>query len=140
MKKCFFCDIQKQNDSNRIVDNQYFFARYDNFPLNDGHCEIIPKEHIVSFFDLTSEQIKSFYSLITAVKEIIDKKFNPDGYNIGVNDGKAAGRTQDHLHIHLIPRYIGDVENPRGGIRHIIPSRADYIPAMEKMPSKQDYL
>ena len=108
MKKCFFCDIQTLNDNNKIVDNQYFFVRYDDFPLSNGHCEIIPKQHIISFFDLTPDQIKSFYDLIKTIKEIIDNKFKPDGYNIGVNDGKAAGRTQDHLHIHLIPRYKED--------------------------------
>ncbi|MDD3808324.1 MAG: HIT domain-containing protein [Candidatus Pacebacteria bacterium] len=95
MKKCFFCDIQTQNDNNKIADNQYFFARYDDFPLCNGHCEIIPKERIVSFFDLTSEQIKSFYDLIKIVKD---------------------------------------------DVRHIIPDKANYIPEMEKIPSKQDYL
>jgi len=138
--KCFFCDIQKQEDNNRIIDNQHFFARYDDFPINDGHCEIIPKDHIVSFFDLNQEQFISFFDLIKTVKEIIDNKFKPDGYNIGINEGRAAGRTQDHLHVHLIPRYIGDVEDPKYGIRNIIPNKADYIPEMKKIPSRQDYL
>jgi diadenosine tetraphosphate (Ap4A) HIT family hydrolase len=140
MQKCFFCDIQLQDDDKLIASNQYFFARYDDFPLSNGHCEIIPKEHIVSFFDLPPEYIQFLYELITNVKEIIDNKFKPDGYNIGINDGLAVGRTQHHLHIHLIPRYTGDVENPRGGIRNIIQNKADYIPEMSKMESKKDYL
>jgi len=140
MQKCFFCDIQLQDDDKLITSNQYFFARYDDFPLSNGHCEIIPKEHIVSFFDLPPEYIQFLYELITNVKEIIDNKFKPDGYNIGINDGLAAGRTQHHLHIHLIPRYTGDVENPRGGVRNIIQNKADYIPEMSKIESKKDYL
>ena len=140
MSKCFFCDIQKQEDNNYIADNQYFFARYDDFPLSNGHFEIIPKEHIVSFFDLTPDQTLLLCSLIKDVKLIIDNKFKPDAYNIGINDGLAAGRTQHHLHVHLIPRYFGDVENPKGGIRNIIPQKADYIPEMSRIESKKDYL
>ena len=139
-KKCFFCDIQTQKDDKRIAENQYFFARYDDFPISDGHCEIIPKEHIESFFDLASDQVQSLYDLIKDVKEIIDDRFKPDGYNVGINEGECAGRTQHHLHVHLIPRCNGDVENPRGGVRNVIPQKADYIPEMEKMPSKKDYL
>ena len=139
-KKCFFCDTQLKKDEKKIIDNEYFFVRYDDFPISAGHCEIIPKKHIISFFDLKQEELESFYDLISNVKIILDKEFNPDGYNIGINEGEAAGRTQHHLHVHLIPRYNGDVENPRGGVRNIIPKKADYIPQMEKMPSKQDYL
>jgi len=139
-KKCFFCDIQMQNDDKRITENQYFFARYDDFPISNGHCEIIPKKHIESFFELNPSQVQSLYDLVKDVKEIIEERFKPDGYNIGINEGKAAGRTQDHLHIHLIPRYHGDVENPRGGIRNVIAQKADYIPEMKKMPSRKDYL
>jgi diadenosine tetraphosphate (Ap4A) HIT family hydrolase len=140
MNKCFFCDIQIQDDDKLIDSNQYFFARYDDFPISNGHCEIIPKEHIVSFFDLTSDQMLALYNLIKEIKLKLDIKFKPDAYNIGINDGLAAGRTQHHLHVHLIPRYIGDVENPRGGIRNIIPQKADYIPEMSKIESKRDYL
>ena len=125
-KKCLFCDIQKINDDKIIIQNEDFFSRYDDSPVNPGHCIIISKEHIVSFFDLTSKQLQNFFKLISQTKEIIENKFHPDGYNIGINEGEAAGRTQHHLHIHLMPRYVGDVKNPRGGVRNVIPEKADY--------------
>jgi len=139
-KKCFFCDVQTQPDGNRIAENQYFFARYDDAPVTDGHCEIISKRHLESFFELATEQVQSLYDLVINVKEIVDQKFKPDGYNIGINEGAAAGRTLPHLHVHLIPRYNSDVDNPRGGIRNVIPQKADYVPEMERMPAKKDYL
>ncbi|MBU0660778.1 HIT family protein [Patescibacteria group bacterium] len=138
-KPCFFCDIQTQDDTMRFAENEYFFARYDDFAISKGHCEIIPKKHIVSFFDLNQEEREAFYALISEAKTIIDAAHNPDGYNIGINEGEAAGRTQHHLHIHLIPRYIGDVENPRGGVRHIIPKNADYIPDLKEMKGREQY-
>lgn len=139
-KKCFFCDIQKTNDNKLIINNKDFFCRYDDFPVNPGHCEIISKKHIVSFFDLSPYQVSSLYDLIVKTKIILDKKFNPDGYNIGINEGEAAGRTQHHLHIHIIPRYRGDAENPRGGVRKIIAEKADYYNQMKKMPSRIQYM
>ena len=138
--KCFFCDIQNKEDSQRFAENKLFFARFDDFPVSKGHCEIIPKAHIISFFDLTGEQVLSLYELLEKIKEILGEKFNPDGYNVGINEGKAAGRTQDHLHVQIIPRYEGDVENPRGGIRNIIPNKGDYKKEMkERFPERQDY-
>ncbi|MDD4531539.1 MAG: HIT family protein [Candidatus Pacebacteria bacterium] len=125
-KDCFFCEIQKKKDDKIIIDNQSFFSRYDDFPVTPGHCEIIAKNHIVSFFELTSKQLADFYELLQKTRLIIDDKFNPDSYNIGINEGEAAGRTIQHLHIHLIPRYKGDVENPRGGVRNVIPGKGNY--------------
>lgn len=123
---CFFCDIQTDVKEEKIVETDLFFARFDNFPVVQGHAEIVSKKHVESFFELTEQELSEMYSLITKTKQIIDKKFHPDGYNIGVNEGRTAGRTIDHLHIHLIPRYVGDVENPRGGVRNIIPGKGDY--------------
>jgi diadenosine tetraphosphate (Ap4A) HIT family hydrolase len=137
--KCFFCDIQ-ENDDKRIIENEHFFSRYCDFPVSKGHCLIAPKEHIESFFDLTDEQVKELYDLIKKTKEILDKQFSPDAYNIGINEGIAAGRTQSHLHVHLIPRYVGDVENPVGGIRNIIQKKGDYIEELKKMPDRKDYI
>lgn len=94
--------------------------------MTKGHAEIVPKAHIISFFDLNEKEVSSMYELIIKTKELISKKFNPDGFNIGLNEGEVAGRTVSHLHIHIIPRYKGDVENPRGGIRNIIPSKGNY--------------
>ncbi len=138
-KKCFFCDVKNFDDNQIIIENDFFISRYDNFPISLGHCEIFPKKHIVSFFDFNSEQLKSAFDLIKETKKILDEKFNPDAYNIGINEGETAGRTQNHVHIHLIPRFKGDVKNPRGGVRNIIPKKADYIPEAEKMESKKDY-
>jgi diadenosine tetraphosphate (Ap4A) HIT family hydrolase len=126
MKECLFCRAQKENINTYITENETFFAVYDGHPVTKGHCLLIPKEHVESFFDLSEKQVKDFYELVKKMKENIQRKFNPDGFNIGINEGKAAGRTVDHLHIHLIPRYKGDVENPIGGVRNVIPGRGDY--------------
>ncbi len=122
---CSFCDIQKDKDK-IIAENETFFAVFDDNPVNDGHCLIVPKRHVISFFNLTDEELEDCYEIIKEVKKYIDKNFSPDGYNVGVNEGRAAGRTIDHLHIHLIPRYAGDVKNPVGGVRNIIPEKGDY--------------
>jgi diadenosine tetraphosphate (Ap4A) HIT family hydrolase len=140
-KNCFFCDIQKETKDKKVIaDNKYFFSRYDDFPVASGHCELVIKDHKPSFFDLTEEELSSFFELLNKTKKIIDRKFKPDGYNIGINEGLAAGRTQDHLHVHFIPRYFNDVKNPRGGVRNIISEKADYIPLAREMPSRRKYV
>ena len=140
VKKCFFCDIQKQGDDKKILESDNFFSRYDDFPVSKGHCQIVPKDHINSFFDLDNDYIQDLFGILKEIKELIQDRFNPDGYNIGINEDEAAGQTQHHLHIHLIPRYRGDVKNPRGGVRNIFPKKADYFPAAKNMPSKKDYI
>jgi diadenosine tetraphosphate (Ap4A) HIT family hydrolase len=87
---------------------------------------VIPKRHVASFFDLTPQEVAACMELITEEKKRIDEQFNPDGYNIGVNVGPAAGQSIFHVHIHIIPRYKGDVENPQGGVRHVLPKHAHY--------------
>lgn len=111
---CLFCNYDK---TKYIAENTYAFAIYDQFPVNEGHALIIPKRHFESYFDATHEEIAGLYALMNDVKEIIDEELSPDGYNVGVNVGEWGGQTIMHLHMHLIPRYKGDVENPRGGIR-----------------------
>ena len=115
-----------------IAQNNTFFAIYDEFPVSDGHVLIIPKRHVESIFDITREELEDLFDLIRKVRELVDRKYSPDGYNIGVNEGYAAGKTIDHLHIHLIPRYIGDVENPVGGVRNVIPGKGDYTRLVKK--------
>ena len=132
MKECFFCKIQKQDDEKKVVENEDFFSRYDDFPISDGHCEIISKQHVVSFFELNLQQLQNLYELLNKTKQIVQKKFNPNGFNIGINEGEAAGRTIDHLHIHLIPRYKNDVPNPAGGVRNVIPEKCDYTKFIKK--------
>ena len=112
--ECLFCNYDK---TKYIAENTYGFAIYDEFPVNKGHALIIPKRHFESYFDATHEEITGLYALMNDVKEIIDDEFSPDGYNVGVNVGEWGGQTIMHLHMHMIPRYKGDVENPRGGIR-----------------------
>lgn len=125
-KPCLFCDKDNPEKHRIIFENELFYARWDNFPVNKGHAEIVPKRHIVSFFDLSKEELIEMFDLLKQTKQFIEEKYHPDGYNIGINDGEAAGRTIHHLHIHIIPRYLGDVSNPRGGVRHIIPEKGDY--------------
>jgi diadenosine tetraphosphate (Ap4A) HIT family hydrolase len=120
---CPFCDV---NNHRIIKENAFAFAIHDGFPVAPGHCLIIPKRHISSFFETTIEEQLSFLDLIAKVQQMIKNEHNPDGFNIGVNDGEAAGQTVMHLHIHLIPRYLGDIEDPRGGVRWVIPENAPY--------------
>jgi diadenosine tetraphosphate (Ap4A) HIT family hydrolase len=122
--QCIFCAIDDRKLNRVIARNKTFYARLDNFPAATGHVEIVPKRHVVSYFDLSEREIKDGYRLIRAARREIERNHGgaPDGYTIGVNEGKAAGRTVDHLHIHLIPRHVGDVEDPRGGIRQILPN------------------
>ena len=124
MKDCFFCNCL--NDSDYAMENEYAFVRYDDFPVNDGHIEVIPKRHVRDWWETTTEEKTAIFELLDNAKKIIDKKYNPDGYNIGMNLGEVAGQSIMHLHVHLIPRYKGDVENPRGGVRGIIPSKQKY--------------
>lgn len=119
VRGCIFCEIPKESV---IAENQYALAIYDKFPVNQGHALIIPKRHFANFFEATPEEIMAIYELLKVVKERIDSELKPDGYNLGVNIGADAGQTVMHLHVHLIPRYKGDVDRPRGGIRNIKPN------------------
>src|SRR5271155_5876708 len=114
--ECLFCDFTDPDRNTIITETELAYARWDNFPASEGHAEIVPKRHVESYFDLTDNELLAIYGLPKQVKNIVDTQYHPDAYNIGINDGEAAGRTIHHCHVHLIPRYIGDVENPRGGI------------------------
>lgn len=124
--ECIFCDKDNPEINTVIAENQLAYARWDNFPVNPGHAEVVPLRHVESYFDLTDAEVLAINALAKQTKSIIDEMHSPDAYNIGANDGEAAGRTIHHAHLHLIPRYEGDVENPRGGIRHVIPEKGDY--------------
>lgn len=119
---CIFCLRHHAVENEIMIENDAFFARYDNFPATKGHIEIVPKRHVVSFFDLSPEEVREAYELLLQAQRRLGDMYGPDGYTIGVNEGTAAGRSVDHLHIHLIPRYYGDVPDPRGGIRQIVPN------------------
>lgn len=126
MAKCAFCEIYNNQKEKVIAENELAFAIFDNYPVNIGHTLVIPKRHFEGFFDVTQEEISAIYSLLHECKAIIDEKYKPTGYNVGINIGYDAGQTVMHLHVHLIPRYKGDVENPRGGIRKLKPQLVHY--------------
>lgn len=124
MDNCVFC---KDFDKNRIIyEDSTWVAIYDNYPVSKGHVLVIPKRHCETYFDLNFIELESISVTIGIVKRLLDKKFKPDGYNIGINCGEAAGQTVKHCHIHIIPRYKGDMEDPRGGVRGVIPEKQKY--------------
>jgi diadenosine tetraphosphate (Ap4A) HIT family hydrolase len=120
---CPFCEPPHDRI---ILANLHGIVIRDGFPVSPGHTLIIPKQHVGSFFDLDAADREGVLLLLEESKRRLDKEFKPDGYNIGINDGVAAGQTVPHLHIHLIPRYLGDQADPRGGVRWIFPDKAKY--------------
>ena len=122
-KPCLFCSVPRDEI---LIDGPIAMARIDNHPVSPGHTLIIPKRHVASFFETTEEERAAMMKLLDEAKAVLDQKHKPDGYNIGINGGEAAGQTVMHLHIHLIPRYKGDKADPRGGVRWILPDKAAY--------------
>ena len=101
-------------------------AFFDGYPVSKGHTLIIPKRHVASYFDLTTHEQRALWLVANHCKELLQKRFNPDGFNVGINVGESAGQSVFHVHIHIIPRYKGDVENPKGGVRGVIPGKMKY--------------
>jgi len=122
---CPFCTLGAERI---VLANEFAVVIRDSFPISPGHTLIIPKRHVSSFFDVACDEREAMLALLNSAKLGLDEKFHPDGYNIGINDGEAAGQTVPHLHLHLIPRYTGDREDPRGGVRWIFPDKAKYWP------------
>lgn len=120
---CIFCNPEP---SSVVVQNVYGYVRYDGYPVSPGHVLIIPHRHASHLFDITDDECRSLWSLLKEAKRLIETSFHPDGYNVGVNVGQASGQTIEHLHIHLIPRYHGDMTDPRGGVRGVIPGKQQY--------------
>lgn len=121
MKECLFC--QKKD---YILENDYAYAIFDEFPVSQGHMLIIPKKHVSHFFEADQELRTYLFALIDQAKQLLDEKYHPTGYNIGMNCGQDAGQSIMHLHIHLIPRYHGDTAHPKGGVRGVIPEKMNY--------------
>ena len=122
---CLFCNVK---ESGLADENKLAYASYDSYPVTDLHCLIIPKRHIKDYFKLTDEEIIACNELIKKIKKEIEIKDDTvKGFNIGTNLGKVAGQSVMHCHIHLIPRREGDVENPQGGVRSVIPLKQYYI-------------
>lgn len=120
---CPFCNLTLKRI---IASNDLALVIRDGYPVSPGHTLIIPKRHIGSWFEITLEEQSAILDLLGKAKAILEEEFKPDGYNIGINDGPTAGQTVPHLHMHLIPRYKGDLDDPRGGVRWIIPGKAKY--------------
>ena len=121
---CLFCNTE---ESGFTVQNELAYASYDTYPVSKYHCLIIPKRHIKDFFELTDEELVACNNLIRKVKdEVIKKDPNIDGFNLGTNIGRVSGQSILHCHFHLIPRRLGDVENPQGGVRSVIPNKQHY--------------
>ena len=121
---CLFCNI---GQSGSVYENDFAYASYDSYPVSKHHCLIIPKRHIKDYFDLTNEELLACNNLIKVVKkEIINKDKTVSGFNLGTNIGEVSGQSIHHCHFHLIPRRVGDVENPQGGVRSVIRSKQHY--------------
>jgi len=122
-QNCPFCGKPEM-----IIENKLAFAHYDDsYPVNPGHCLIVLHRHVAEYFQATDEEKMAIWELVDDMKMIIDRDYKPDGYNVGVNIGKSAGQSVPHVHIHMIPRYKGDMEDPRGGVRGVIPHKQKYV-------------
>ena len=123
-KPCLFCNIK---ESGCTHENELAYASYDSYPVSKHHCLVIPKRHIKDYFELTNEELLACNNLMKIVKkEIINKDETVSGFNLGTNIGKVSGQSINHCHFHLIPRREGDVENPQGGVRSVIPNKQYY--------------
>lgn len=120
---CIFCTRGEEQAVHR---HELALVLPDTYPLTKGHSLVVPRRHVASFFDLTMDERVAILELLDRAKADIDEKHAPDGYNIGINNGAAAGQTVMHVHMHLIPRYANDTSDPRGGVRWIFPDRAAY--------------
>jgi diadenosine tetraphosphate (Ap4A) HIT family hydrolase len=120
---CPFCQLPAE----RLAEaNAHAFAVADAFPVAAGHTLIISRRHVPSFFELTAEEMAAVNELLCRMREHLDVRLSPGGYNIGINVGVVSGQTIPHVHVHLIPRFVGDVQDPVGGVRNIIPGRGRY--------------
>ena len=120
---CFFCQLPKD----RIwVETETCSAFFDSYPVSDGHTLVIPKRHVLILHDLPQSELNDVWALVAKMRHQLVQRFEPNGFNIGVNEGPAAGQTIGHAHVHIIPRRNGDVPDPRGGVRWVIPDKAKY--------------
>lgn len=109
-----------------VAGNELVVAIRDGYPVSPGHTLVIPRRHVASLADVTRDEATALWTLLNEVRGRLDAETKPDGFNVGVNDGRAAGQTVMHLHVHLIPRFDGDCTDPRGGVRWVLPKSADY--------------
>lgn len=121
---CVFCS--KMAAASELLCNNFAAAFPDSYPISNGHTLVVPKRHEPDYFALSASEQAAVFELVGLVKGMLDKQYRPDGYNLGLNSGQAAGQTVLHAHLHIIPRYAGDVTDPRGGVRWVLPDRARY--------------
>ncbi|HEX3169838.1 MAG TPA: HIT family protein [Burkholderiales bacterium] len=122
-KPCRFCNL---SSTDIVIANELAVVSRDSYPVSPGHTLVIPKRHVGSFFDTTTEERLALLELIDKAKLELDREFHPAAYNLGLNDGPAAGQSIPHVHFHLIPRYEGDRTDARGGVRWVLPEKAKY--------------
>jgi len=120
---CPFCAIPRDQV---LIEHPLALAKRDGYPVSKGHTLIIPRRHVASFFETTEEERRAMLKLLDEMKAMLEREHKPDGYNIGINNGEAAGQTVMHVHMHLIPRHAGDTADARGGVRWIFPDKAAY--------------
>lgn len=120
--ECPFCSKTIE----KFAENIHSFAIFDRYPVSKGHALVISKRHVSSLYSLNKLEQNECWRLVNKVREMLQEDFQADGFNIGINLGEAAGQTVFHTHIHIIPRYVGDVDNPRGGVRHVINGKGYY--------------
>jgi len=118
---CPFCDKKNYEFEGDLV-----FTKTDSYPVSKGHTLVIPKRHVSDYFDCTESEVAELWALVDKTKNRLQNIYAPDGFNIGINVGEAAGQTVPHMHIHVIPRYSGDMDDPRGGVRGVIPNKQKY--------------
>lgn len=119
-----------------FFENELVAGFWDAFPVSSGHALLVPRRHVATWFEAAPDEWHALSDALAVAKCEIEKTHNPDGYNVGINCGAAAGQTVFHLHVHLIPRYHGDIEDPRGGVRHVLPRHANYL-APESDPASR---
>ena len=119
---CKYCNTNYQSSSRIVLKNEYWVGNFDNHPVSPGHMKLVCRRHCNSFSELSDKEVVALRDILREAKTLVGKEYTPDGWNIGINEGVAAGQTVFHLHVHLIPRHKGDVEDPTGGVRTILPS------------------
>jgi len=120
---CPFCD---PDPDQVFFENELVLGLWDRYPVSPGHALLVPRRHVAGWFEASPAEQLSVVAALPVVREKIERVHQPNGWNIGVNSGEAAGQTIFHLHVHLIPRYKGDQDDPRGGVRHVMPEKANY--------------
>ena len=120
--ECIFCRPQREI----LAENAHAIAVFDTYPVSPGHSLILPRRHVATVWDLAEDEYLACYALVRTLKPILEARFRPEGFNVGVNCGEAAGQSVWHAHIHVIPRFKGDTPFPKGGVRHVIPLKGSY--------------